>query len=145
MPKAEPEIWCPISWSQAERVLRQMVEGNRPGSSLIKILLALGGLHEVTLSDLQRDPEFQSGDISQNVLISLLVLSAFHGDVERRGKELALKLHMSPSTIHRYLKTWVSVGVLEQVTSKGSYRIARRWVNEISTSTPPLTVLPTGI
>jgi hypothetical protein len=128
--KIEAEIWVPISLGQAERVFQQVVGSKGPGASLVRLLLALGGAERVTMTDLLNDPEFHDRSISQTLIVSLLILSAFHGDVEQRVTDLARELGISQATIVRYLKSWVAVGVLEQDPSTRKYRIARRWQNK---------------
>ena len=126
----EPEILVPISLAQAERVVQQVLEDDGPGTSLVRVLVALSGSDRVTLTQLLNDPEFNDRKNSQTLIIGLLVLSAFHGGAERRVREVASELDMSSSTTIRYLKSWVSVGVLEQDPPTRKYRLARRWTHE---------------
>jgi DNA-binding IclR family transcriptional regulator len=46
----------------------------------------------------------------------------------------ASELGMSISTTLRYLKTWVAVGVLEQVSKTRRYRLAIQWRHDVLTS-----------
>src|SRR6202035_1839077 len=91
----EPEILVPISLAQAERVVQQVLEDDGPGTSLVRVLVALSGSDRVTLTQLLNDPEFNDRKNSQTLIIGLLVLSAFHGGAERRVREVASELDMS--------------------------------------------------
>jgi hypothetical protein len=117
----------PISLGLAEQIVQQVVNSDGPGASLVRLLLALGGQDRVVLNDLLKDGEFNDRGISQTLIIGLLVLSAFHGDVEQRVSDIAEELGISKTTIVRYLKSWVAVGVLEQNRTNRRYRLARRW------------------
>jgi|HubBroStandDraft_3_1064219.scaffolds.fasta_scaffold149456_1 hypothetical protein len=140
--RIETEILVPISLGQAERVFQQVVGNRGPGASLVRLLLALGGHDRLGMTDLLNDPEFRDRSLSQTLIISLLILSAFHGDVEHRITDLARELGISQATTVRYLKSWVAVGVLEQNPSTRKYRIARRWQDE-NYDKPPLPQLTT--
>ena len=134
--RSEPEIWVPISLGQAERVVQQVVGSEGSGSSLVRLLLALGGQDRVVLTDLLNDPRVNNHLLSQNVIVSLLVLSALHGG-EQRVTDVAADLGMSRATTVRYLKTWVAVGILEQDRATRKYRVAIRWRDELSADGPP--------
>lgn len=130
--RTEPEIWVPISLGLAERIVQEVVNNEGPGASLVRLLLALGGQDRVVLDDLLKDNEFHDRGISQTLIVSLLILSTFHGDVERRVSDIADELGISKTTGVRYLKSWVAVGVLEQNRSNRRYRLALRWQTEHS-------------
>jgi DNA-binding transcriptional ArsR family regulator len=134
--RSEPEIWVPISLGQAERIVQQVVGSEGSGSSLVRLLLALGGQDRVVMAELLNDPRVNNRLMSQNVIVSLLVLSALHGG-ERRVTDIADDLGISRATAVRYLKTWVAVGILEQDRSSRRYRVAVRWRNEFSVDGPP--------
>lgn len=62
---------------------------------------------------------------SHSTLRSLLVLSAFSPDgTPRELKEVADQLGLSPATTHRYLRTWLVVGALDQDPDSRRYRRA---------------------
>ncbi len=84
--KPETEILIPISLGQAERIVQQIVGSEGPGTSLVRLLLALGGQDRVMMTELLDDPRVANRLISQNVIIGLLVLSALHSG-ERRVTE----------------------------------------------------------
>lgn len=134
--RSEPEIWLPISLGQAESVVQQVVGSEGSGSSLVRLLLALGGQDRVVLEDLLNDPRVNNRLMSQNVIVSLLVLSAFY-EGERRVTDIADDLGLSRATAVRYVKTWVAVGILEQDRSTRRYRVALRWRDEFDVGGPP--------
>jgi hypothetical protein len=133
--RTDPEIWVPISLAQAERVVQQIVGSNGPGVSLVRVLLALCGHDRVVMADLLNDPAFDHS-ISQHVVTSLLLLSAFQGNAEPSINDLAAEVGVSKTTAFRYLKTWVAVGVLEQDRTR-KYRLAARWRDDHTGSTTP--------
>lgn len=60
---------------------------------------------------------------SRTTLRALLVLAAIPAAGEGRGVlELAEQLGLKTTSTHRYLRTWVAVGVLEQVAGWRLYR-----------------------
>lgn len=83
------------------------------------------------MAELLNDPRVNNRLMSQNVIVSLLVLSALHGG-ERRVTDIADDLGINRATAVRYLKTWVAVGILKQDRSSRRYRVAVRWRNESS-------------
>ena len=134
--RTEPELWVPISLGQAERIVQQVVGAKGPGVSLIRVLLALGGQDRVGMADLLADPEFSDRNISKTLIVSLLVLTAFNADVDRRVTDISIDLGISMATTLRYLKSWVAVGILEQDPANRRYRLARRWREELASSGP---------
>ena len=87
------------------------------------------------MADLLNDPSFDHS-ISQSVVTSLLLLSAFQGNEERSIADVAAELGISKTTTYRYMKTWVVVGVLEQDRTR-KYRLAARWQDELTAGTTP--------
>ncbi len=134
--RTEPELWVPISLAQAERVVRQVVGARGPGVSLIRVLLALGGQDRVNMADLLDDPAFDDRNISRALIVSLLVLTAFSAGVDQGVTDISVTLGISKTTTHRYLKSWVAVGVLERDSIHRRYRIARRWCEGHETEDP---------
>ncbi|MGO9761531.1 MAG: helix-turn-helix domain-containing protein [Solirubrobacteraceae bacterium] len=62
---------------------------------------------------------------SRSTLRALLVLGAFPADGgERELTDVARELDLSPSTTHRYIGTWMAVGLLEQHPRSRRYRRA---------------------
>jgi hypothetical protein len=120
-----------ISPAQVERIVHQAVASERSGASLLRVLLSLGGSGErLTLEELVRDRRYQAGELSQSILISLLVLSAFASGETHKVTVLAKEMGMNTATLARYLRTWVAVGVLEQDLKTRGYRVAARWMIE---------------
>lgn len=63
------------------------------------------------------------GGISRSTLRAVLVLCAFPTDGSYRTlAEVAQLVGLSPSTAHRYVTSWVAVGVLEQEAVTRRYR-----------------------
>ena len=59
------------------------------------------------------------------MLRALLVPAAFPADgSERELTAVAEQLSLSPSTTHRYLRTWTAVGLLERDPDSRRYRRA---------------------
>jgi hypothetical protein len=64
-------------------------------------------------------PLLDDESYSRSVFRALLLLSAFPADGgERELTDLAEQVGLSASTTHRYLRTWVAVGLLEQAPSR---------------------------
>jgi Fic family protein len=59
---------------------------------------------------------------SRSLVRGLLVLSAFSAGEPRRMTEVAAELKMTASTLHRYLNTLVSLGLIERDRSSRLYR-----------------------
>jgi hypothetical protein len=137
--KSDPEILVKLSLGQAEGIVRHVVGSGGPGVSLVRVLLALGGLDRVEMGDLERDPHFHAPKLAQVLVISLMALSPFRDCEARRVTDLAAELGMSASTLVRYLKTWVALGVLEQDQRNRRYRLALCWRNELAASSRPPT------
>lgn len=120
--RTEPEVWVPISLAQAERLIQQVVGAKGPGVSLIRVLLALGGLDRVDMADLRADPEFDDRNLSRTLIIGLLVLAGFPPDHSAvKLTDMALATGLSHSTMHRYVTTLMFVGLLEQDPQTRSY------------------------
>ena len=87
-----------------------------------------------TLSGMLESPErltrtlagFDDTRLSRSLLSGLLVFAAFPPDGESRGNlEVARMLGMNPSTAHRYISTFLEVGLLERDAGTRRYRLAR--------------------
>ena len=69
------------------------------------------------------DAQAHDGEVSRSVLRALLVLAAFPYDGTYRALvEVARELGYNPSTTHRYVSTWLAVGLLEQDPRSRKYR-----------------------
>jgi len=65
------------------------------------------------------------GDVtlSQSTLRALLILAAFgHFDDPREITEVAREMDLSASTAHRYVRTWMALGLLDQDPVSRRYR-----------------------
>lgn len=103
----------------------------RGGRGLLGVLLAVNGVGErMSLDDLMLDERYRDRRISQSVILSLLVLGAFALGEAHSLNKLAAELGMANSTLWRYLKTWVAVGVLEERDDR-RYQLAVRWRDEL--------------
>lgn len=70
-------------------------------------------------------PLLEDATHSRSTLRALLVLGAFPPDgSERELTDVARQLDLSPSTTHRYIGTWMAVGLLEQDPRSRRYRRA---------------------
>jgi hypothetical protein len=68
-------------------------------------------------------PLLDDATYSRSTLRALLVLAAFPPDGgERELTDVARQLDLSPSTTHRYIGTWMAVGLLEQHPRTRRYR-----------------------
>lgn len=130
----EQDIAIELSSTQIEQVIRS---AGRPRNGTVSSLLiaaldnahrsleddhqAGSSLHEVTqlaLANALRDPQ-----LSQSLLRGLAILSCYGPERPWRPiVDLAKELSMSPSTIHRYVKTLRAVGILEQNPTTREYR-----------------------
>lgn len=115
--------------------MQQEAASRGGGHGLLGVLLAVNGAGErMDLEELMRDERYHDRYISQSVIRSLLVLSAFAlGEVHGLNR-LAAELGMQTTTLWRYLKTWVVIGVLEEREDR-RYQLAVRWRQELSKTT----------
>ncbi len=68
-------------------------------------------------------PLIEDSGYSRSTLRALLVLSAFPADGTLRSlSDVAKAVDCSPSTTHRYVGTWVAVGMLERDPDSRRYR-----------------------
>ncbi len=131
-----PDFWVPLTIGQAQHVVRQALGGG-PGSGMLRVLLALSGAEDrPALYELQQDERYQDRTLSQSTICCLLALTAFDDGQEHGVKAVASELGMTVTTTLRYLKTWVAIGVLEQVSKTRRYRLAIRWRHHALTSRP---------
>ncbi len=132
---ATQQFWLPLTDGQVQEVVQQEAENREAGRGLLGVLLALNGIGE------QMGPEQVSHDegahdrkISQTVIHSLLVLGPFASGEPHALNDLSKTLSMANSTVWRYLKTWVAVGVLEERRDR-RYQLAVRWRRELPKTT----------
>jgi hypothetical protein len=103
---------------QVARVVQE-ASGGAGLAGLLSGVSDLERLHSVVLPLLD-DPR-----CSRSTFRALLVLGAFPADgSERELTDIAKRLGFSPSTTHRYIGTWLAVGLLEQDPHSRRYRRA---------------------
>lgn len=111
-----------VTITLTERQVRQVVReatGRTSVASALPEVSGLEGLRSVVLS-LKDD-----ASCSRSTLRALLVLAAFPADgSERELSDVARQLELSPSTTHRYIGTWMAVGMLVQDPQSRRYRRA---------------------
>ncbi len=67
----------------------------------------------------------EGAQVSRSVLRALLVLAAFPTDgIFRALADVSKELGYNPSTTHRYVSTWLAIGLLEQDPKSRRYRRA---------------------
>jgi hypothetical protein len=70
-------------------------------------------------------PPVKDVTLSRSTLRALLILDSCDHHGEPRGiTEVASELGLSPSTAHRYARTWIALGLLDQDVGTGRYRRA---------------------
>ncbi len=103
---------------QVARVVREA--SGTPG--LVTLLSGVSDLREVRRA---LQPLFSDTKCSHSTLRALLVLAAFPTDgTERELADVANALDMTPSTTHRYIRTWKALELLEQDANSRRYRRA---------------------
>jgi hypothetical protein len=131
--RANEQFWVALSHGQVRELIQQEAT-NRGGGGrgLLGIVLALNCVGErIDLDELTRDRHYRDRQISQSVIRGLLVLTAFSLGEAHGVNSLAADLGISTTTIWRYLKTWVALGVLEERQDR-QYQLARPWIGELS-------------
>jgi hypothetical protein len=100
--------------------VRQVVLETTGRTSLASVLPEVGGLEALRRVVLSLKDD---ATCSRSTLRALLVLAAFPVDgSERELSDVARQLGLSPSTTHRYIGTWMLVGLLEQDPRSRRYR-----------------------
>jgi hypothetical protein len=134
--KALSAVQAPTSQSSAPTASVERQEQS-DGRGLFRVVLALEGLGERTsIAELAHNELYQSGQISQSTIDSLVVLAAFVLGEARRVTSTAVELGMSITTTWRYIKRWVAVGVLEERGDR-HHQLARRWIADSLESAEP--------
>jgi hypothetical protein len=117
--RVERDVTITLTESQVAQVAREAL-----GDDGLSVLLAELGDRE-TLSSRARSIATDDR-YSQALLRALLVLLAFPADgSERELTDVARQLELSPSTAHRYARTWVELGLVEQDARSRRYRRVR--------------------
>jgi len=138
LPEGEVEqqqFWLALTDEQVQELVRQEAESRGTGRGLLGVLLSLNGIGKrISQDELTLDERYHDRRISQSVVHSLLVLSPFASGEAHGLYELAEEVSMANSTVWRYLKTWVAIGVLEERRDR-RYQLAVRWRRELSKRT----------
>ncbi|MGO9322747.1 MAG: helix-turn-helix domain-containing protein [Solirubrobacteraceae bacterium] len=102
--------------------VRQVVGDASGGARMTRLLPELSDLDELRRIVL---PRLDDERCSRSTFRALLVLAAFPADgSEREMSDVARTLDLSPSMTHRYIGTWMAVGLLEQDPRSRRYRRA---------------------
>lgn len=108
-----------LSRSQVAQVMRA-ASGGRTISTVLAGMVKSSERLAQTLAD------FDDTRLSRSLLSGLLVFAAFPADGESVGNvEVARMLGMNPSTAHRYITTFLEVGLLERDPGTRRYRLAQ--------------------
>jgi len=108
-----------LSQAQVDQIVRGASEGRSISAALSGMLASPETLSR-TLAG------FDDTRLSRSLLWGLLVFATFPADGSSLGNlEVARKLGMNPSTAHRYISTFLEVGLLERDADTRRYRLAR--------------------
>jgi hypothetical protein len=113
----EPRISITLSPGQIEEIVRAADPGRAPG---------FAGLISAALSRAEESgmPAYDDRRLSRSLLRGLAILTCFGPDESTLGlMEIAERLQISASTIHRYVITLVEVGLLEQSPKTRKYSL----------------------
>jgi DNA-binding MarR family transcriptional regulator len=114
---SDSELSIALTKAQVDRLVREAA-----GAQSLSGLLAAGlddpsALRDAALARMDDER------LSRSLLRALLVLAAFPADgAERPLSDVAESLEMYPSTTHRYITTFVEVGLLERNPTSRKYR-----------------------
>ncbi|HTU79234.1 MAG TPA: helix-turn-helix domain-containing protein [Solirubrobacteraceae bacterium] len=105
-----------------DRQIAQVVRDATAGPGLAGVLSGVDDIEAVRGAISQMDDP----RCSRATLRAVLVLAAFPADGGQMDlREVAAKLGCSPSTAHRYVCSWMAVGLLEQDPHSRRYRRAQ--------------------
>lgn len=115
---ADREVTIALTKAQVAEVLH-LASGQAGPANVLSALTDFDAVSSVVL------PLLDDARCSRSTLRAVLVLVAFptNGD-ERELREVSKQLDLSPSITHRYISTWVAVGLLEQDPRSRRYRRA---------------------
>jgi Fic family protein len=107
-----------LSRAQVDQIVRAASKGGSVSTLLASKLDSPERLAE-TLAD------FDDTRLSRSLLSGLLVFATFPANGESLGNiEVARMLGMNPSTAHRYISTFLELGLLERDAGTRRYRLA---------------------
>jgi hypothetical protein len=113
----ESQISITLSPGQIEEIVRAADPGRAPGFAAL-ILAALSRAEQAGM------PAYDNRRLSRSLLRGLAILTCFGPDEQTLGlMEIAGRLQISASTIHRYVITLVEVGLLEQSPKTRKYSL----------------------
>ncbi len=113
------DVLIALTEGQVAQVVRAASGQQHPASSLPE----LGELDIVSGVVL---PLLADASYSRSVLRALLVLNALPPDGSARElTDIARDVDLSPGTTHRYMQTWMAVGLVEQHPRSRQYRRTR--------------------
>lgn len=115
------EVAIRLSRAQIAYVVRLAAGGSTLGVPLAGEvdIRALHGVLEPLMDDVS---------LSRSTYRALLVLHAFPMNGEKREvTDVARQLRLSPSTTHRYARTWEAIGLLEQDAASRQYGRVPDW------------------
>jgi Fic family protein len=108
-----------LSRAQVDQVVRAAAGGR-------SISTVLAGMLESPDQLARTLAEFDDTRLSRSLLSGLLVFAAFPADGKTLGNaEVARMLGMNPSTAHRYISTFLELGLLERDPGTRRYRLTR--------------------
>lgn len=103
------EVSIALTQSQIAQVVRTDSAGRDLASSIVASLNDVGDAAKLVELQASGQP------VSQSTLRALLVLAAFPPEgMYRPLIDVSHALGYSPSTTHRYVSTWLAVGLIEQ-------------------------------
>ncbi len=109
-----------LTEAQLAEVAREV---SHPERGVVSLLTAFSDLRYASCS---LDARADSEGLSRTVLRSLLVLAAFPIDgTYREIAKVAREVGFSTSTTHRYVNTWLALGMLERDPRSRRYRRTR--------------------
>jgi IclR helix-turn-helix domain len=118
----EEPVMLTLSSAQIEQVIRSTTTDEQVGLGGMLTSDQLSGARERRYRALLDDRR-----LSRSLLAGLLVLTCFPpGGGEMGIADLARRLDMRTSTIHRYVSTLLAAGLLERDPISRQYRIARQ-------------------
>ena len=113
----EPPISIALSPRQIEEIVRAAGPGRAPGFAAL-IAAALSRTEETGM------PVYDNRRLSRSLLRGLAILTCFGPEEQALGlTQIAERLQVGASTIHRYVITLVEVGLLEQSPQTRKYSL----------------------
>ena len=114
--KRQADVSIVLTSSQLAQVHRDTSSEEQGLGSLLATFENLGSASELL------DAAY-TANVSRSVLRALLVLAAFPLDGAYRAlADVAREIGNNPSTTHRYVSTWLAIGLLEQDPKTRKYR-----------------------